>query len=265
VQTRIRLFSFAGIPLYVHGMLLWCLGLLSVFLLVSSDDLGAVGWTLVGAALTLICVAIHEVGHALAARALGVEVYDVVLHVMFGMTRMEPPGSARREIAIGCAGPLANLACAAALYPLVKDGTDWGHEVPHSPLSVAFAVNLVLGGLNLIPAFPMDGGRLMRAFLSLHVGDRHATRIAVVLGRVIAVGMIMSPIALGFVAWSLAIPIVGFLILFLGEAEWRRLLVVDEARRVGKFLDLQAELRDRAGTGSSVEAAPEPPSDQPSN
>ena len=92
MQTRFRLFSFVGIPFYVHGMLLWCLGLLAVFLFVSSDDPGATGWTLLGAVLTLACVAVHELGHALAARALGIRVHDVILHVLFGMTRMEPPG-----------------------------------------------------------------------------------------------------------------------------------------------------------------------------
>lgn len=265
MQTRFRLFSFVGIPFYVHGVLLWCLGLLSVFLFVSSDDPGAAGWTLLGAALTLASVAVHEMGHALAARYLGVRVHDVVLHVLFGMTRMEPPGSAGREIAIGFAGPVANLACAAALFPLAYDSTDWGAEPPTSLLAVTFVVNVVLGGLNLIPAFPMDGGRLLRGFLSLYVGEPRATRAAVVVGRILAVVMIVSPLLLGFVQWSLAIPVVGFLILFLGEAEWRSVSVVEEERRVREFLELSEQLRELKDVASTDGISADPGDDQPSN
>lgn len=265
MQTRFRLFSLVGIPLYVHGMLLWCLGLLAIFLFISGDDPAAASWTMAGAGLTLICVVVHELGHALAARAFGLRVYDVVLHVLFGMTRMEPPDTAGREIAIGFAGPCANLLCAAALFPFVNDGAIWDGDLARSPLVVAFTVNLVLGGLNLVPAFPMDGGRLLRAYLAMHMNEVRATRIAVMVGRALAIVMIMSPIALGFVRWSLAIPVVGFLVLFLGEGEWRRVSIREEERRVRKFLEAQEAGRQEEPAAVTGAEHSEPPPDQPSN
>ncbi len=240
--------TVAGVPFFVHGALLWSLTLLWVFLYVAGYGSSSISWLLLCALVTMASVTLHEGGHALAARTLGVNVHDVILHVFFGMTRMDPPETPRQEALIGLAGPSANLLAAACLSPWGLDGSAWRHGSPDSVLAAAFVVNLAIGSLNLIPAFPMDGGRLLRCWLTGPLGEYHATRWAVGVGRTLAVMMILAPVALDFTRWSFGLPLVGMVVLCLGEAESQRASLRREASRVARFV----EERDR-----------EPP--QPSN
>lgn len=248
-MQRYRLFSIGGIPLYVHGTLLWSLGLLVVFLYVSTSDTEEATRTVIAALLTLACVVIHEYGHALAARLRGVHVADVVLHVFFGMTRMEAPGSPGREMFIGVAGPVANLIVAAGMFPLVRGGHHWDGIMPQTAVATLFVINLVLGGLNLIPAFPMDGGRILRAALAIPFGELSATRFAVAIGRGFAIGALIAPLIIGLERWTLIFPIGGAIVLYLGEMESRRVAIRAEDHRLREWFD-DAE---RLGLGPSVD------------
>lgn len=171
----------AGIPVRVHWTLL---ALAAVYGLTLGA--GAVAG-LAGAALLFASVVAHEVAHALVARGYGIRTRDIVLTPIGGVARLEGlPRSGWAEAAIALAGPAASLAIAAgawALSPLAGQG---GLAVV---LSSLLRANLMLGLFNLLPAFPMDGGRVLRGLLSERVGLLTATGFAARLGRALAVLM----------------------------------------------------------------------------
>jgi Zn-dependent protease len=142
------------------------------------------------------CVFLHELGHALTARRFGIQTLDITLYPIGGVARLQRmPRAPGAELLIALAGPAVNLTIVAALMgvqalTLGVGGIDtWLSAM----LSGLIGVNLVLGLFNLIPAFPMDGGRVLRAFLCGWLGRAQATSIAATVGRALAVvfGVIM--------------------------------------------------------------------------
>ncbi len=137
------------------------------------------------------CVLLHELGHALMARQFGIETLDITLLPIGGVARLERmPRAPGAELLIALAGPLVNVAIVMALVLLRGMGLFGGPGVP-SPLGLftdhLLVVNLVLAVFNLIPAFPMDGGRVMRALLSGWLGRVRATSVAAGIGQILAV------------------------------------------------------------------------------
>jgi Zn-dependent protease/predicted transcriptional regulator len=184
----------AGTDIKVHVTFL----LLLIWLAVGTYSVGgpaaALEETLFILAL-FACVTLHEFGHILMARRFGVRTPDVILLPIGGVARLERiPEEPRQELLIAIAGPIVTLLIAAALF--------LGLSLAGSPPSLAsldpetgsfaariLVVNLWLLGFNLIPAFPMDGGRVLRALLATRVGLVRATRAAATVGQVLAVVM----------------------------------------------------------------------------
>jgi len=138
--------------------------------------------------LLFVSVLIHELAHAVTARAHGVGVSGITLHLLGGVSQLddEPPDP-RTEVQIALAGPLTSVALAAALA-LVRLGVEapWGQAL----LNYLIAVNVAVGLFNLIPGFPLDGGRVLHAVAWRVTGDRgRATAIAGRVGMAVAVGL----------------------------------------------------------------------------
>lgn len=188
----IKLFDVAGTAVRVHPtfflLLIW-IG--AVHLMKGS------AWdALIGIAFVIVlfaCVVLHEFGHILMARRFGIATPDVTLLPIGGVASMERlPEKPRAEILVALAGPAVNLVIAAVLILLLGDKLNLEKfaeiEAPKPGLLEQIAVaNLVLVVFNLIPAFPMDGGRVLRAILTLKVGYSRATRIAATFGQALAV------------------------------------------------------------------------------
>lgn len=142
------------------------------------------------------CVVAHEFGHVAMARRFGVRTPDVILLPIGGLARLERmPEEPRQELLIALAGPAVTLALAALFYAVLRAG---GAAPPLLPsLSVAgdsllsdlYRINVLLLLFNLIPAFPMDGGRVLRAILAARQGLARATRIAASVGQMLAFGL----------------------------------------------------------------------------
>jgi Zn-dependent protease/CBS domain-containing protein len=146
--------------------------------------------------ITLIfaCVLLHEFGHVLAARRYGIATPDITLLPIGGVARLDRiPEKPAEELVVALAGPAVNVAIATLLLPLggVPDVAAMaGLEDPsQSLLARLFWVNVTLVVFNLIPAFPMDGGRVLRALLGMRLGNRRATHIAASIGQALAFGI----------------------------------------------------------------------------
>lgn len=143
--------------------------------------------------LLFLCVVLHEFGHALAARRYGIETRDITLLPIGGLASLERmPDDPREEIVVALAGPAVNVVIAAVLILLFGARLDpqaaqlFAENDARMIDRLAF-VNVVLAVFNMIPAFPMDGGRVLRALLGFSLSRATATRIAARVGQVIAV------------------------------------------------------------------------------
>ena len=152
---------------------------------------GAIGAVAMLIAL-FVCVLLHEFGHITMARRFGVRTPDVLILPIGGVARLERiPDEPRQELLIALAGPAVTLAIAAVLYLVLRlsgGAADIDNPNPATPFVAAlFRTNVLLLLFNLIPAFPMDGGRVLRALLATRMGLARATRTAATLGQVLAV------------------------------------------------------------------------------
>jgi len=155
--------SVARIPIKVHITFL----ILFVWLVFGFEKMSA---SLEGAYVLSIftCVLLHELGHALVAQRFGIQTRDITLYPFGGVASIISQPTAKAELAIALAGPLVNIVIASALYPFVTI-PDLKHPDPGTIPFVTriFFTNVALAFFNLLPALPMDGGRVVRALLSI--------------------------------------------------------------------------------------------------
>jgi Zn-dependent protease/CBS domain-containing protein len=182
----------AGIGLYVHATF-WLL-IAFVFLLNWSGGQG-LAEALYGAAFVLVifgCITLHELGHALTAHRFGVRTRDITLLPIGGLARLERmPDDPVQELWVALAGPAVNVAIAALLYATIlsSGGTILSGDffsLNGTFLANLMVVNLWLVAFNMIPAFPMDGGRVLRALLATRLDLGRATQISARIGQGIA-------------------------------------------------------------------------------
>ena len=206
-----------GIPVRIHVTFL-----LLVYLLFVLSDNGLQALGLMG--LVFGCVLLHELGHSLVARGFGLRVADITLWPLGGMARMsEIPENSRIEGLIAIAGPAVNFALAGLALVAILTGAAFGLELAASLerlLWFFLLVNVTQGAFNLVPAFPMDGGRLLRAFLGRRRDWLSATESAVRVGRTVALVLFVSSIAFAFQYRSVCmLPLVALFIWFEGTRE----------------------------------------------
>ena len=200
--------SLFGIPIRLH----WTF-LVLLYLLVSLGSPWAI-LALFGSVL------LHELGHSLVARRFGIRVIDITFWPLGGMARMnEIPEVPRIEGLVAIAGPAVNYVLAAISTTLAIGLGALGIE--GSAVLVQFTVvNLLLGTFNLIPAFPMDGGRILRAWFARTTDWVTATQQAVMVGRVFAALMFFGPILLMFVMPQIcAMPLIAVFVWVAGGRE----------------------------------------------
>ena len=190
----LKLGRWLGVDVYVHFTFLILLAFL-VWAYGMEGGIAEAVWGLVFTLALFACVTLHEFGHSLAARAFGVPTVDITLFPFGGIARLvRMPKGPWQEIAVALAGPAVNVVIAGVLavylmvtYALLPSS---GLSPLTGPLAVRLlAANVVLVIFNLLPAFPMDGGRVFRGLLGLWLNYPEATRIAATVGQVIAVLM----------------------------------------------------------------------------
>lgn len=192
--------------------------------------IGVASWTGAGAASAWIdvtfivllfdCVLLHELGHVAAARAFGIPTRDITLYPIGGLARIQTGfENPRQELAIASAGPAVSLLLAGLLMviagtlpeALVLDATtDW-----RAMAGMLAAANLALAVFNLLPIFPLDGGRIARALLSWWFGRRAGTHVAVWTGRI--AGILFA--VYGLTHGQILLAVIGVFVVFAASAE----------------------------------------------
>jgi len=187
-------FSMLGVPVRLHFTFILLVLFLLVTLLGSARSVSNYAMFLVG---SLISVLLHEVGHAFVAARFGIRTVEIVMFPIGGLSRMERPLGPTAEVWVSLAGPLVNLLLAFGIFAYLVSShqatpvsiQDLMRPTDKSVLALLLYGNVVLALFNLLPAFPMDGGRLLRALLSYVRTPEEATRIAAWMGRMLAMGM----------------------------------------------------------------------------
>jgi Zn-dependent protease/predicted transcriptional regulator len=184
--------EFQGIGVYIHATFLLIIAWVVLMYWRQGYDLAA---TIAGIIFVLAifgCVVLHEFGHALTAKKYGIKTRDITLLPIGGVARLERmPDDPIQEFWVALAGPAVNIVIAAVLLFWIQST---GGLTPIDELSVAggsfterlMLVNIFLVVFNMIPAFPMDGGRVLRALLALRMNYSKATQIAATIGQGIA-------------------------------------------------------------------------------
>ncbi|MFT4567533.1 MAG: Zn-dependent protease/predicted transcriptional regulator [Saprospiraceae bacterium] len=229
VGSSLTLGTISGIPVKVH----WSF---SIVLLLAGYVAYTEGLSIYPAFLffsfigfLFVFVVMHEFGHVFMARRYGVTTRDIILSPIGGVARLESiPMKPTHELWIALAGPTVNvvLFCVIGLIQYLLHGnifpTDDGIRMGSLKdlMGNLIVINFLLVVFNLIPAFPMDGGRVLRALLSMGTGDKlKATRIASFIGQGIAVIFII----LGLYIDHYGFILIGFFVIFTARAEYRQL------------------------------------------
>jgi len=209
-----KLGTFAGIDVFIHATFLLLIGWIGYSHWLEYGSWAKVAEGILFILALFLCVVLHEYGHALTARKYGVKTRDITLYPIGGVARLERmPDKPIEELWVALMGPAVNVVIAAVLfaYLFVTNGL-----VPMDQLTVAsgsflarlMAVNISLVLFNLIPAFPMDGGRVLRALLAMRMDYVRATQVAANIGQGLAfllglIGLFNNPFLLfiAFFVW----------------------------------------------------------------
>jgi len=198
-----RLGAVAGIPIYIHGTFLILVAFVLAGDWLRDRNLAAAFAGLLFVLAIFGTVVLHELGHALMARRYGIKTRDITLLPIGGVARLERmPDVPRQELWVALAGPAVNLAIAAVTYVVLVVSAAATPEslllIPRDTVGRFLEINVWLAVFNMIPAFPMDGGRALRALLAERLDYVRATRIAASVGQGLAlvfgvVGLFVNP------------------------------------------------------------------------
>lgn len=224
--TSFRIFRISGIDVEIHISLLILLILLIYAFTITPSPFGFANFPFAekillssASAIALFAsILLHELSHSVLARRFGVRVKKIMLFIFGGVAIMENlPKKPKEELTIAIAGPAASMGIAAASFIL--------SFIPNPALSAFFTLfayfNLLLALFNLIPAFPMDGGRALRGFLAERISYPRATRISAELGRGIAIAM--AVLGIFYNPWLILIA----LFVYVGASEEERLVMLE--------------------------------------
>lgn len=189
MKTSIKIMRVFGIPIELDASFLILIIFIYVmaFLKLISLQLAVL------ITLIFVTVVIHELSHSYMAQHYGVEIERIVLLPIGGVSQMgEIPHSPRQELLISVVGPLTNMVIAVIIYIIYLGSNNFLPALVNEFLLEFTLVNVVLGLFNLVPAFPMDGGRILRAALAQKMEYLRATEISVYIGKLLAIVMAVA-------------------------------------------------------------------------
>jgi len=247
----INLFRVFGIQLAVHASFLLLLAYYGYEGWLEGGGPGLL-WSVSLIVLFFVCVILHELGHSLMARRFGVKVPRILLLPIGGMAEFDHiPRRPSAELLITAAGPAVNFAIFGALAVLfgLPKGFPFHPEFEDTLNGLGQLLlywNLVMGVFNLLPVFPMDGGRVLRALLAFKLPYLRATWWAAMVSKILA------PLLACLAFFYLHQPMLGVLflfILFVGDAEYKQTLRRDQEERYWAEMARRAQMVEPVSTG----------------
>jgi Zn-dependent protease/predicted transcriptional regulator len=221
MSWSVKLFRIKGIDVKVHVTFVLILIWAAIVWGAGGAGIGDALMGVVAMLLLFACITLHELAHSFEALRYGLRVRDIILLPIGGVSQIEQPlGKPGQELRIALVGPLTSFALAVVFYvvaALVITGNLTSFAgLPESPTSEGWLglvsylaiANLLLGLFNLIPAFPMDGGRVLRALLAMRMDYRKATAIAVAVGQGLAMGVGL----LGFIVGNFLLVLIAIFV-----------------------------------------------------
>lgn len=198
------------VPVYIHGTTMAAIAMV-VLSLIFSGFLTIVS-TLMTLALIATCVVAHEFGHIQAARHFGIDTRKVVLFPIGGIAYIRGAAkNATEELTIAAGGPLVNLLIVLITTPFIF----FTPAANYNPLYLLWLINLVMAIFNLIPAYPMDGGRILRGVLWCFMNEKKATKIAANIG----LGFGFLFFLLGLSSGHMILGVIGIFVFFAARKE----------------------------------------------
>jgi len=205
MKWSLKIGQVRGIGIFVHASFLILVAIVGIYFYAQTKDLFSVLDGIVYIIILFAIVVIHELSHALTAKKFGVQTKDIILLPIGGVSRMERiPDKPWQELLVAVAGPMVNILFAVLIYVgffVFKVSINWNdvEELNNHFFVRLFIINVMLAVFNLLPAFPMDGGRILRAALALRMEYVRATQIAATVGQIFAVvfgivGLLYNPI-----------------------------------------------------------------------
>jgi Zn-dependent protease len=213
-KWSLKIGRFAGIDVYVHFTFVLLITWVAFIYWRQEQNVAAAVAGVSYLLTVFLCVVLHEYGHALTAKRYGIKTRDIILLPIGGVARLERlPTNPLQELWVALAGPAVNVVIAVVLFAWLKLTETF---IPLNTISMTagpfleriMTINIFLVAFNMIPAFPMDGGRVLRAILATKKEYSQATQIAASIGQGIAIvfgfiGMFYNPILLfiAFFVW----------------------------------------------------------------
>lgn len=244
MKWSFRIASFAGTEVRVHATFFLLLLFVAMQGFGQGNGLAGVAQSVTMVLAMFACVVLHEFGHVQAAKLYGIRTPDVTLLPIGGVARLERmPSKPSHELVVAIAGPLVNVVIA-TLIGLALDGTarldlDFRFSEGRDFWVDLMRWNIMMVAFNMIPAFPMDGGRVLRAFLALFTDYGRATRLAATVGQGIAMLTVMTMLLLGRVD-----PFIVLIALFIFFAAGQEAAMVTQREQTADLRVQDAMLTD---------------------
>jgi Zn-dependent protease/CBS domain-containing protein len=269
MKSSLKIGSVLGIPIRLHITFLLILPLIAYtfamgptspgypfgplgFSALSDNALLQFGLGTLAAILLFACVLVHEVAHSYVAKRNGIKISDITLYLFGGVSAMEEvPRNPSVELVMAFVGPLTSIVIG-ILFGVLWFGLPnllWGNDILGPLVYLMFYLNIALGIFNVIPAFPMDGGRVLRAFLAMRMPYIEATRIAVGFGKLFAylmgiLGLLMGLNGIWFI-------IIAFFI-YIAAGEEERATITSLVLEGVKVKDIMTKDVDTVDANASV-------------
>jgi Zn-dependent protease len=224
MPTRMEIGRIAGIPIYLDMFFVLVLLIFTYpYFTAGSTQAMSAGFVIVIG--LLLSILLHELGHAFAGRLFGASVAHIELTGLGGVAQFERslPSSVFARTVIYLAGPAVNLLLWLGFDALTGEAMQSGKSMLAVPIAVLAWANFALLVFNLLPAYPLDGGHTLDAWLGALFGSAWATRIVATLGLIVAAGLVYIALPSAFFLMLIA--------LFLGMANWQALQDVGRWRR----------------------------------
>jgi Zn-dependent protease/CBS domain-containing protein len=264
--NRFRVASIAGINVYIHwswliifALLTWSLGDFYYTHFHSWNRGTAYAVAATSAILLFVTVLLHELAHSFTARGRGLPVNTITLYLFGGVSSLtQEPSDAGTELQVALAGPLTSLALAGLCFLLFLAGRgSWPSEVT-AILNYLAVINLLLAAFNMIPGFPLDGGRVFRSIVWLITKNRRrATSIASTLGQVIGYLFIVAGLLAAFfgadVVGGIYLAFIGWFLQNAASASNQQ-AVIESVLRGVDVRDVMDPTPDLAPASLSIEA-----------